>query len=109
MASKSGVVVPPASSVGARLGADFLAASIAGLGVSPIVSAVDKALAENASGREKLWTSFGKSMGEFVRQPIKVSPPLTPPPPRLRAPLHLTPPRAPLTPRSVDPLSPSSA
>lgn len=55
-----------------RYAYDAAAGAIAGFGVAPIVAAVDKALAENASGKEKLWTSFGKSLGEMVRHPINV-------------------------------------
>ena len=47
------------------------AAGIAGFGVTPIVAAVDKALAENASGRAKLWPSFFATLGEAIRSPIK--------------------------------------
>jgi hypothetical protein len=36
-----------------------------------VVAAVDKALAENASGRAKLWPSFFATLGEAVRSPIK--------------------------------------
>lgn len=51
--------------------ADIASAGLAGIAVSPIISAVDKALAENASGTAKLWDSFGKSIKDMVRQPMR--------------------------------------
>jgi hypothetical protein len=47
------------------------AAAIAGFAVTPVVAAVDKALAENASGRAKLWPSFFASLGEAFSSPVK--------------------------------------
>lgn len=54
-----------------KVGADFLAAAIAGFAVTPVISAVDRALAENASGKEKLWPSFFKSFREMAGSPVK--------------------------------------
>ena len=40
-----------------------------GLSVAPVVSAVDKALAENASGKATLWNSFKGTMLEVAFKP----------------------------------------
>lgn len=53
-----------------RVAADMLAAGIAGVAVTPLVSAVDRALAENASGRAQLWPSFFSSLKEMTYKPI---------------------------------------
>jgi len=50
----------------AELAVDSLAGGIAGLSVAPVVSAVDKALAENASGKATLWNSFKGTMLEVA-------------------------------------------
>lgn len=55
----------------ARLAADWIAGSVAGVAVTPLVSSVDRALAENASGKMKLWPSFFASFKEMGRAPIK--------------------------------------
>ncbi len=57
--------------IATRLFADGLAASLAGFAVAPIVSAVDKALAQNSSGTAPLWTSFGSSIKELVKSPVQ--------------------------------------
>jgi len=49
---------------------DLFAAAIAGASVTPVVSAVDRALAENASGRASLWSSFFGSLREYGARPI---------------------------------------
>ena len=56
---------------GAGLLADFAAAGIAGVAVAPVISAVDQALAENASGRAKLFPSFFGSLKSMAANPIK--------------------------------------
>ena len=53
------------------LGHDVIAGAISGFTVGPIVSSVDRALAENASGRCTLMKSFMNSMTEFVKHPIR--------------------------------------
>jgi hypothetical protein len=53
-----------------RFGVDILAGGTAGALVTPIISAVDKALAENASGKAKLWPSFFATMREVGRSPL---------------------------------------
>mmetsp|Transcript_15344 Transcript_15344/g.27280 ORF Transcript_15344/g.27280 Transcript_15344/m.27280 type:complete len:270 (-) Transcript_15344:237-1046(-) len=53
-----------------RFGADVLAGTIAGAAVTPIISAVDRALAENASGKAKLYDSFFTSLKEYGARPI---------------------------------------
>lgn len=54
-----------------RFSADFVAGSAAGATVAPVISAVDRALAENASGRAKLWPSFFGSLREYGSNPIQ--------------------------------------
>lgn len=49
---------------------DVAAAAIAGGAVTPIIAAVDRALAENASGKMKLWPSFFNSFREMGTAPI---------------------------------------
>jgi hypothetical protein len=49
---------------------DLVAGATAGAMVAPIVSAVDRALAENASGKMQLWPSFFRSVREMVSRPI---------------------------------------
>lgn len=56
-------------SLSSRIAADFLSGATAGAFVSPLVSAVDRALAENASGRMALWPSFFKSLREMATHP----------------------------------------
>jgi len=48
---------------------DVVAGFIAGAGVAPIISAVDRALAENASGKATLGASFKTSMKELAAAP----------------------------------------
>ena len=57
--------------LGSRVLGDCIAGLIAGAAVAPIISAVDRGLAENASGKEKLLTSFVNSMKSMVAAPIK--------------------------------------
>jgi hypothetical protein len=49
---------------------DLVAGATAGALVAPLVSAVDRALAENASGKMQLWPSFFKSLREMASRPI---------------------------------------
>jgi len=55
----------------AQLGGDCLAAAIAGAAVSPSISAVDRALAQNASGQSTLGKSMIASFKEMFSSPIK--------------------------------------
>jgi hypothetical protein len=57
--------------MGRRLLADGLAGYSAGFLVTPVVSSVDRALAENASGKATLWASFTGSLKEMARAPLK--------------------------------------
>jgi len=59
------------ASFGGRIFSDIAAGVSAGFLVSPIVAGVDRALAENASGKEKLFPSFFKSLKEMLVSPIK--------------------------------------
>eukprot|EP00808_Paulinella_micropora_P004270 g68957.t1 len=56
---------------GSQLVADLAAAAGAGFCVAPLVTAVDKALAENASGKAKLVPSFLGSLKGMITSPIK--------------------------------------
>lgn len=58
-------------SLSKKVVADFLAGGVAGIAVTPIISAVDRALAENASGKCALWPSFFNSFREMGSAPIK--------------------------------------
>jgi len=59
------------SEVVTRLGIDFAAGALAGSLVTPMISAVDRALAENASGKAKLWPSFFNSLKEYGARPVQ--------------------------------------
>lgn len=61
----------PSTNLGTKLMGDLVAAASASFFVAPMVSAVDKALVENASGKERLVTSFFKSLGECIKHPIQ--------------------------------------
>jgi len=50
---------------------DAVAGGVAAFPVAPLVSAVDRALAENAAGRVPLFTSFFTSLKEMASTPIK--------------------------------------
>lgn len=52
-----------------RLGADVAAAGAAGVLVAPIITAIDKGIIENASGRRKLGDSVRASLLEMGRSP----------------------------------------
>lgn len=52
------------------LAADALAASVAAVFVAPIVAATDRAIAEESSGRARLWPSFLESVWRMVRNPL---------------------------------------
>jgi len=54
----------------ALFGCDLLAGGLSGAAVTPVISAVDRALAENASGRAKLWPSFFGSLREYASRPL---------------------------------------
>lgn len=57
--------------LGGALFSDCAAGAIAGAAVAPIVSSVDRALAENASGKCPLFRSLGNSFKEMAAAPIK--------------------------------------
>ncbi|GBG27259.1 Hypothetical Protein FCC1311_034812 [Hondaea fermentalgiana] len=54
----------------ARFACDATAGAIAGATVTPVVSAVDRALAESASGKGSLWPSFFAALREYAARPI---------------------------------------
>lgn len=49
---------------------DLVAGLVAGSLVTPVISAVDRALAESASGVNRLWPSFFGSLREYASKPI---------------------------------------
>jgi len=59
-----------AVSIVRRAAADLGAATFAGAIVAPFVAAVDKAIAQAASGQATAWESVGTSMRELVSNPI---------------------------------------
>lgn len=54
-----------------QYGADILSGLIAGAAVSPLIASVDKALAENASGRSTMGQSMISSLKQIAFHPIK--------------------------------------
>jgi len=62
--------MPEKKPLSKKVVADFLAGGISGFAVTPVISAVDRALAENASGKSPLWTSFFSSFREMGSAPI---------------------------------------
>ena len=55
---------------GKLLTCDLAAGLFAGSLVTPVISAVDRALAESASGVNRLWPSFFSSLREYATKPI---------------------------------------
>ncbi|KAH0289719.1 hypothetical protein KCU62_g4162, partial [Aureobasidium sp. EXF-3399] len=55
--------------LGLRLGADVASAATAGILVAPIITAIDKAIIENASGRQTLGLSLRDSLTTFLTRP----------------------------------------
>lgn len=55
--------------LGLRLGADVASAATAGVLVAPVITAIDKAIIENASGRNTLGVSLRESLKTFVLRP----------------------------------------
>jgi len=55
--------------LGLRLGADVASAATAGILVAPIITAIDKAIIENASGRQTLGLSLRESLTTFLTRP----------------------------------------
>lgn len=58
-------------SLGLRCGADAVAASAAAVLVAPLITAIDRGIIENASGRRTLGESLRASLGEVVRRPVR--------------------------------------
>jgi hypothetical protein len=54
-----------------RLTADVLAGAFAGAAVTPVVSAVDRALAESASGKKSLGESFLGAIKDYGQNPLR--------------------------------------
>jgi hypothetical protein len=57
------------SRLGLRIGADAVAAGAAGVLVAPIITAIDKGIIENASGRNTLGDSLRASFRQMVWRP----------------------------------------
>jgi hypothetical protein len=57
--------------LGLRIGADAVAAGAAGVLVAPIITAIDKGIIENASGRRKLGDSVRASIREMGTSPAR--------------------------------------
>ncbi|KAJ9669787.1 hypothetical protein H2201_000172 [Coniosporium apollinis] len=55
--------------LGLRLGADFAAAASAGVLVAPIITAIDRGIIENASGRNTLGASLKSSLRTLLLRP----------------------------------------
>ncbi|TKA80103.1 hypothetical protein B0A49_02448 [Cryomyces minteri] len=55
--------------LGQRLGADGISAAAAGVLVAPVITIIDRAIIENASGRNSLGTSMRKSMKTLLLRP----------------------------------------
>ncbi|KAI4806231.1 hypothetical protein E4T44_11000 [Aureobasidium sp. EXF-8845] len=55
--------------LGLRLGADVASAAAAGVLVAPVITAIDKAIIENASGRNTLGASLRESLKTFALRP----------------------------------------
>uniref|UniRef100_A0A7S2HQZ1 Uncharacterized protein n=1 Tax=Haptolina brevifila TaxID=156173 RepID=A0A7S2HQZ1_9EUKA len=63
----------PASSSRAlawKLSGDLVAAVCASLSVSPVVTAMDRAITRNASGAQKLWPALVEGLIELARRPL---------------------------------------
>lgn len=54
-----------------RFGVDLAAASVASLGVSPFITIVDRAIAENASGKRTLALGVKELSTKFIHHPIQ--------------------------------------
>jgi hypothetical protein len=59
------------ASLFSRFGADLTAAAVSSFGVSPFVTIIDRAIAENASGRRTLMHGVKELSLSFVQQPIQ--------------------------------------
>jgi len=62
--------VVDAANIVRRAAADLGAALVAGAMVAPFVGAIDKAIAQAASGQATAWQSVGTSMRELVSNPV---------------------------------------
>lgn len=61
---------PSLVNLGQRAVADLSAATLAAATISPFVAAVDKAIAQAASGQATAWQSVGTSMRELISNPV---------------------------------------
>lgn len=55
--------------LGSRLGVDFMCAAAAGGLVAPLITVIDKAIIENASGKRPMMESFKASLSKLLLQP----------------------------------------
>ena len=54
-----------------RLAGDCVAAAAASISVSPVVTAMDRAITRNAAGAQRLWPAMFEGLGQLIRQPIR--------------------------------------
>uniref|UniRef100_A0A7S4NF68 Uncharacterized protein n=1 Tax=Odontella aurita TaxID=265563 RepID=A0A7S4NF68_9STRA len=59
-----------AASLAVHLGVDALSACLTALCVAPLITVFDEAIARSASGREGLWTAFGRRMRSALSDPL---------------------------------------
>ena len=61
----------PGGSVVLRLAGDCVAAAAASISVSPVVTAMDRAITRNAAGAQRLWPAMFEGLGQLIKQPIR--------------------------------------
>ena len=61
----------PGGSVVLRLAGDCVAAAAASVAVSPVVTAMDRAITRNAAGAQRLWPAMFEGLGQLIKQPIR--------------------------------------
>ena len=61
----------PRGSVVVRLVGDCVAAVAASVAVSPVVTAMDRAITRNAAGVQKLWPAVFEGLGQMLKQPVR--------------------------------------
>lgn len=59
------------SSLGLRLGGDFVASFCASLSVSPVVTSMDRAITRNAAGAQALWPALFEGLRELAAKPLQ--------------------------------------
>lgn len=64
---------PKGSSLGVKLVGDMIAALCASFSVSPVVTAMDRAIARNAAGVQNLWSALGEGLLVLIRRPSSIT------------------------------------